>query len=75
MTSDDIVKQTRQILQLAEYIGVDYSEAVTAGNITNPDEFAEMQQFASIIIEKTNLLANDIKKFSNDRCIAITTSH
>tara|TARA_R110002033_G_scaffold11105_8_gene35565 strand:- start:3733 stop:5637 length:1905 start_codon:yes stop_codon:yes gene_type:complete len=61
MTSDDIVKQTRQILQLAEYIGVDYSEAVTAGNITNPDEFAEMKQFASIIIEKTNLLANDIQ--------------
>ncbi|MBB1318671.1 FTR1 family protein [Shewanella sp. SR43-4] len=61
MTSDDIVKQTRQILQLAEYIGVDYSEAVTAGNITNPDEFAEMQQFASIIIEKTNLLANDMQ--------------
>ncbi|WP_244212479.1 cytochrome c/FTR1 family iron permease [Shewanella livingstonensis] len=59
-TSPDLLKQTRQILQLAEYIGVDYSEAVTAGNISNPDEFAEMQQFASIIIEKTNLLANDV---------------
>jgi high-affinity iron transporter len=58
-TSQDLLKQTRQILQLAEYIGVDYSEAVTAGNISDPNEFAEMQQFASIIIEKTNLLAND----------------
>ncbi|RPA64642.1 iron permease [Shewanella frigidimarina] len=59
-TSPDFLKQTRQILQLAEYIGVDYSEAVTEGSISNPDEFAEMQQFASIIIEKTNLLANDV---------------
>ncbi|MGI2104812.1 cytochrome c/FTR1 family iron permease [Shewanella frigidimarina] len=59
-TSPDLLKQTRQILQLAEYIGVDYSEAVTEGSISNPDEFAEMQQFASIIIEKTNLLANDV---------------
>ncbi|MGI2000430.1 cytochrome c/FTR1 family iron permease [Shewanella frigidimarina] len=59
-TSPDLLKQTRQILQLAEYIGVDYSEAVTEGRISNPDEFAEMQQFASIIIEKTNLLANDV---------------
>ncbi|MGI2224932.1 cytochrome c/FTR1 family iron permease [Shewanella frigidimarina] len=59
-TSPDLLKQTRQILQLAEYIGVDYSEAVTEGRISNPDEFAEMQQFASIIIEKTNLIANDV---------------
>ncbi|WP_412457736.1 cytochrome c/FTR1 family iron permease [Shewanella frigidimarina] len=59
-TSPDLLKQIRQILQLAEYIGVDYSEAVTEGRISNPDEFAEMQQFASIIIEKTNLLANDV---------------
>ncbi|XBJ50429.1 cytochrome c/FTR1 family iron permease [Shewanella sp. H8] len=59
-TSPDFLKQTRQILQLAEYIGVDYSEAVTEGSISNPDEFAEMQQFAGIIIEKTNLLANDV---------------
>ncbi len=59
-TSPDLLKQTRQILQLAEYIGVDYSEAVIEGSISNPDEFAEMQQFASIITEKTNLLANDV---------------
>jgi high-affinity iron transporter len=59
LTSQDFLKQTRQILQLAEYIGVDYSAAVTAGNISNPDEFAEMQQFASIIIEKTSLIATD----------------
>ncbi|MCL1081655.1 MULTISPECIES: cytochrome c/FTR1 family iron permease [Shewanella] len=58
-TSQDRLKQTRQILQLAEYIGVDYSEAISAGEINNADEFAEMQQFASIIIEKTSLLAND----------------
>lgn len=59
LTSQDSLKQTRQILQLAEYIGVDYSEAVSLGEITNPDEFAEMQQFASIIVEKTSVLASD----------------
>jgi high-affinity iron transporter len=58
-TSAERLKNTRQILQLAEYIGVDYAEAITQGEITNPDEFAEMQQFASIIIEKTTRLNND----------------
>jgi high-affinity iron transporter len=57
--TQEALKQTRQILQLAEYIGVDYAEAITQGQITNADEFAEMQQFASIIIEKTNRLNND----------------
>jgi high-affinity iron transporter len=56
--TQEALKQTRQILQLAEYIGVDYAEAITQGEITNADEFAEMQQFASIIVEKTKRLPN-----------------
>tara|TARA_R110001583_G_scaffold187646_1_gene349080 strand:+ start:12449 stop:14458 length:2010 start_codon:yes stop_codon:yes gene_type:complete len=54
--SIDVVKESRQILQMAEYIGVDYSEAVTNGEIANEDEFAEMQQFASLILQKSSTL-------------------
>jgi high-affinity iron transporter len=54
--SIDVVKESRQILQMAEYIGVDYSEAVTNGEIANEDEFAEMQQFASLILQKSATL-------------------
>lgn len=59
VTTQDVQNQTRQIIQLAEYIGVDYSEAVSAGEVINVDEFAEMQQFASIIVEKLNVLDSD----------------
>ena len=52
----DAVKESRQILQMAEYIGVDYSEAVVDGEVANADEFAEMQQFASLILQKGQAL-------------------
>lgn len=54
--AQEVFKQTRQILQLAEYIGVDYSEAISQGQVTNADEYAEMQQFADIIIDKSSQL-------------------
>lgn len=53
---NSLLKETRQILQLAEYIGVDYPAAVNHGQITNKDEFAEMQQFANIIVDKISAL-------------------
>jgi len=46
------IKESRQILQLAEYIAADYSTAVNQGKIKNADEYAEMQQFANIIVDK-----------------------
>jgi len=52
--SADTLKESRQILQLAEYIGVDYSAAVDQGKISNTDEYAEMQQFAHIIVNKVS---------------------
>ena len=52
----DVVKESRQILQMAEYIGVDYSEAVVNGEVASEDEFAEMQQFASLILQKGTAL-------------------
>ena len=48
----DVIKESRQILQMAEYIGVDYSYAVVNGEVASADEFAEMQQFASLILQK-----------------------
>ncbi|MGY0581809.1 MAG: c-type cytochrome, partial [Paraglaciecola chathamensis] len=55
-TSIDVVTQSRQILQMAEYIGVDYSEAVVDGEIASEDEFAEMQQFAKLILQKGEVI-------------------
>jgi high-affinity iron transporter len=56
-SSNSLLKETRQILQLAEYIGVDYPAAVANGQISNKDEFAEMQQFANIIVDKISKLS------------------
>jgi high-affinity iron transporter len=38
-----------KLIQLIEYIGADYKEAVQQGQVVNPAEFAEMQEFASLI--------------------------
>ncbi len=42
----------RQLLQLAEYIGVDYEEAVRDGRIIDANEYEEMQEFSGLIVEK-----------------------
>jgi len=41
---------TRQLLQLAEYIGVDYSEAVSNGEVINAEEYDEMQEFSGLLL-------------------------
>lgn len=42
-----------QTLQMVDYVAVDYGGAVdAAGNIANPDEYAEMQDFAGAIREQ-----------------------
>lgn len=43
----------RQLMQMAEYIGVDYSEAVRDGKIINAAEFAEMQEFAELLVDRS----------------------
>jgi len=53
-------ENARQLLQLAEYIGVDYSAAVSQGEVINTSEYAEMQQFANIIVDKSTLLQNPL---------------
>ncbi|HEU4618981.1 MAG TPA: cytochrome c/FTR1 family iron permease [Gammaproteobacteria bacterium] len=37
------------LLQLVDYVGVDYAGAVSDGRISSPSEYAEMQEFASRI--------------------------
>ncbi|MFV8783769.1 cytochrome c/FTR1 family iron permease [Microbulbifer sp. SA54] len=45
-------QELRQLMQMAEYIGVDYSEAVAAGEVINTDEYAEMQEFSQLLLER-----------------------
>jgi len=45
-----------QLIQLADYVGVDYAEAVHNGEIINPGEYAEMQDFSAAIVEQVAAL-------------------
>ncbi|WHI50679.1 c-type cytochrome [Microbulbifer sp. MLAF003] len=51
-------QQLRQLMQMAEYIGVDYPEAVADGEIINTDEYAEMEEFAQLLIDRGQQLAD-----------------
>jgi len=41
-----------QLIQLTDYVGVDYAVAVQNGEIINPGEYGEMQDFSSAIAEQ-----------------------
>jgi high-affinity iron transporter len=41
-----------QLIQLTDYVGVDYGGAVENGAITSPGEYGEMQDFSSAIVEQ-----------------------
>ena len=41
--------ETQQLLQLLDYVGVDYAEAVADGKITNAGEYEEMIEFSGAI--------------------------
>lgn len=51
--------ELRQLLQLAEYVGVDYISAVADGKVIDPGEYQEMQEFSGIIVEKSTVLLTD----------------
>tara|TARA_B100000446_G_C10355101_1_gene270992 strand:- start:3 stop:335 length:333 start_codon:yes stop_codon:yes gene_type:complete len=40
--------------QLAEYIGVDYPEAINSGQVINDEEYQEMLEFSSILVAQAN---------------------
>ncbi|CAG9183841.1 cytochrome c/FTR1 family iron permease [Cupriavidus respiraculi] len=44
--ADETDGRARQVWQLLDYIAVDYSGAVSGGNIIEPNEYREMQDFA-----------------------------
>ena len=46
----------QQLIQLTDYVGVDYAVAVLDGEIINPDEYSEMQDFSSAIVEQVSAL-------------------
>ena len=51
-------QELRQLMQMAEYIGVDYPEAVKNGEVANSDEYAEMQEFAGLLLERSQQLSD-----------------
>ena len=46
--------QLRQLAQLAEYIGVDYADAVENGEVVNAGEYQEMLEFSAMIIDRVS---------------------
>lgn len=53
----------KQIVQLAEYVGVDYVAAVGNGEILDPDEYQEMTEFSHVIIEQAGQLSGQANEF------------
>jgi high-affinity iron transporter len=51
-----------QLLQLIDYVGVDYAEAVAGGEVINPAEYAEMQDFAAGIARQVAGLPTGTEK-------------
>ncbi len=52
LISKPILADTQQLLQLIDYVGVDYGAAVKKGKIVNPGEYSEMQDFAAGISQQ-----------------------
>ena len=46
--------KTRQLLQLIDYVGVDYAGAVVDGKVENPAEYNEMRDFSAGILQQIN---------------------
>ena len=60
-------QELRQQMQMAEYIGVDYSEAVANGEVINNDEYAEMQEFSEVLLERGKALPASTKSEAIER--------
>jgi len=59
---NDSYTQVRQLAQLAEYIAVDYVEAVRDGQVINNDEYQEMLEFSQLIVTKVSAIQNERTK-------------
>lgn len=49
-------ENTQQLLQLLDYVGVDYAEAVVDGKVINGGEYKEMEEFAGAIVTAVDAL-------------------
>ncbi|WP_289286407.1 cytochrome c/FTR1 family iron permease [Methylophaga sp. UBA3991] len=56
--ANDAQSDTRQLMQIAEYVGADYSAAVANGEVINEAEYSEMTEFSELAVEKTRQLEN-----------------
>ena len=52
----------RQLWQLIDYVGVDYSGAVANGAVASPSEYAEMQEFAERAVQQAQALPQNSGK-------------
>lgn len=60
--SKPVLADTQQLLQLIDYVGVDYSSAVQDGQIVNNTEYEEMMDFAAgISLQLEDLPKHKIK--------------
>ena len=57
--------ETRQLLQLAEYIGVDYASAIKSGQIVDSAEYQEMQNFMGLILTQGQALPQHSAEFTS----------
>ena len=60
--SQTVLADTQQLLQLVDYVGVDYSGAVENNQIINDVEYKEMQDFSAGIIQQLQVLADNVEK-------------
>ncbi|RYY75434.1 MAG: c-type cytochrome [Gammaproteobacteria bacterium] len=73
-TSKSIAQSTdlHQLVQLAEYIGADYSAAVSEGTIIDAGEYEEMSNFAGILVAQTAALPpEDVATALNKQSITL----
>lgn len=54
--ANEAQSDTRQLMQIAEYINVDYSEAIKDGEIISQGEYVEMTEFSALAVEKSRAL-------------------
>lgn len=54
--ANEAESDTRQLMQIAEYINVDYREAIKDGEIISQGEYSEMLEFSALAVEKSQKL-------------------
>jgi len=53
---------SQRLLQMLDYVGVDYPPTVSAGEVVDPVEYAEMVEFSAVIIELLSTMPDHVEK-------------